>query len=196
MAVWRRREKIGASVGVVRVLEARDVPRLSSAEDGDVRGRALGVVAAGDGGRRGPQELSQGALDQQIVPWCALDERKAGAAALPPGDTAVEAQDLTANLLKPGADPKDIWEANNAFLEERSYFPERRLYAHGQGYDLVERPATRYDEPMKVRANMNITVHPFAGSEDIWATICDNYLVRETGDCVHLHKTPRKIIVL
>jgi Xaa-Pro aminopeptidase len=110
--------------------------------------------------------------------------------------TAVEAQDLTVNLLKPGADPKDIWEANNAFLQERSYFPERRLYAHGQGYDLVERPAIRYDEPMKIRENMNITVHPFAGNETIWATICDNYFVREAGDCVHLHKTSREIIVL
>ncbi|MDP6178930.1 MAG: M24 family metallopeptidase, partial [Desulfatiglandales bacterium] len=31
--------------------------------------------------------------------------------------TAVEAQEVTVNLLRPGADPKHIWEKNNAFLE-------------------------------------------------------------------------------
>lgn len=110
--------------------------------------------------------------------------------------TAVEAQEITVNLLKPGADPKHIWEKNNAFLEKEGYFPERRLYAHGQGYDLVERPAIRHDEPMRIKANMNITVHPFVGNEKIWATICDNYLVTETGDCISLHKTPKGIIVV
>jgi Xaa-Pro aminopeptidase len=65
-------------------------------------------------------------------------------------------------LLKPGADPKDLWNANNEFLEKNGYFPERRLYAHGQGYDLVERPLIRYDEPMKIKAGMNLTVHPQA----------------------------------
>jgi hypothetical protein len=43
---------------------------------------------------------------------------------------------------------------------------------------------------------MNITVHPFVGNEKIWAMICDNYLVTETGDCTHLHKTPVEIIVV
>ncbi|MFH1488274.1 MAG: M24 family metallopeptidase, partial [Pseudomonadota bacterium] len=99
-------------------------------------------------------------------------------------------------MLKPGADPKEIWETNNAFLQKKGFFPERRLYAHGQGYDLVERPAIRYDEPMKMSANMNITVHPFAVNEKIWATLCDNFLVTETGEPVRIHKTPREIIVL
>lgn len=110
--------------------------------------------------------------------------------------TAKEAQDISLSMLKPGADPKEIWEANNAFLQKRGFSPERRLYAHGQGYDLVERPAIRYDEPMKIRANMNITVHPFAVSGRIWATLCDNFLVTETGKPLRIHKTPREIIVL
>ncbi|MFH1489224.1 MAG: M24 family metallopeptidase [Pseudomonadota bacterium] len=110
--------------------------------------------------------------------------------------TAREAQDISVRMLKPGADPNEIWETNNAFLQKKGFFPERRLYAHGQGYDLVERPAIRYDEPMKMSANMNITVHPFAVNEKIWATLCDNFLVAETGEPVRIHKTPREIIVL
>ncbi len=109
---------------------------------------------------------------------------------------SVEAQEVTLNLLKPGAKPKDIWDANNAFLQEKGYRPERRLYAHGQGYDLVERPLIRDDEPMHIQAGMNITVHPCAINETVWATVCDNYIVTETGVGPCLHKTPKEIIVV
>ena len=51
---------------------------------------------------------------------------------------------------------------NNAFLERKGYRPERRFYAHGQGYDFVKRPFIRYDEPMKIKAGMNLTLHPGA----------------------------------
>jgi Xaa-Pro aminopeptidase len=109
---------------------------------------------------------------------------------------AVEVQEVTLKHLKPGASPKDIWEANNAFLEKRGYAPDRRLYAHGQGYDAVERPAIRYDETMQIKAGMNLTVHPSAANKNVWASICDNYLVTETGVGPCLHKTPKEIIVV
>jgi len=109
---------------------------------------------------------------------------------------ALEAQKVTLNLLNQGAAPKDIWDMNNEFLEKKSYFPEKRLYAHGQGYDLVERPAIRYDETMKIRAGMNLTVHPSAANDSVWAGITDNYLVTENGVSACLHRTPKKIIVV
>lgn len=109
---------------------------------------------------------------------------------------AVEAQALSQKMMKPGADPKDIWEANNAFLQKKGYQMERRLYAHGQGYDLVERPAIRYDEPMKIQANMNITIHPFAINDVAWTAVTDNYLVTEDGECAWIHKTPKEILVV
>jgi Xaa-Pro aminopeptidase len=109
---------------------------------------------------------------------------------------ALEAQELSLELLKPGADPKDLWNANNEFLEKNGYFPERRLYAHGQGYDLVERPLIRYDEPMKIKAGMNLVVHPTATNEKAWAGATDNYLVTENGVSPCLHKTPKEIIVV
>ena len=109
---------------------------------------------------------------------------------------SVEAQELSLEMLKPGADPRDLWNANNGFMEKNGYFPERRLYAHGQGYDLVERPLIRYDEPMKIQAGMNLTVHPTAVNDRVWVGVTDNYLVTETGVSECLHKTPKKIIVV
>jgi Xaa-Pro aminopeptidase len=111
-------------------------------------------------------------------------------------ETAKEAQEVTLNLIKPGADPKDLLAANNAFLKSRGRPLEKRLYAHGQGYDLVERPAIRDDEDMKLKANMNITVHPIVASKSVFAWVCDNYLVTESGVSDCLHKTPKKIFEL
>lgn len=109
---------------------------------------------------------------------------------------AVEAQEISLKLLKPGASPKDIWDANNEFLQRKGYAPERRLYAHGQGYDLVERPLIRYDEPMKIKAGMNIAVHPAAAHATVWATVCDNYIVTKDGVGPCLHQTPKEIIIV
>jgi Xaa-Pro aminopeptidase len=60
---------------------------------------------------------------------------------------------------------------------------------------LVERPAIRYDEPMKIQVGMNIAVHPFCKTKKVWATVCDNCLVTETGVSPCLHKTPKDITV-
>lgn len=104
-----------------------------------------------------------------------------------------ETQKVTLRLLKPGADPAEIWRANNEFLIKNGYPPETRLYAHGQGYDLVERPAIRDDEPMKLKPRMNITVHPIIGNERVWVWVCDNYLITEQGVSECLHRTPQEI---
>jgi Xaa-Pro aminopeptidase len=103
-----------------------------------------------------------------------------------------EAQKVTLKLIKPGADPAEIWRANNEFLVKNDQLPETRLFAHGQGYDLVERPAIRDDEPMKLQARMNITVHPIIGSEKIWVWVCDNYLITASG-LESLHRSPQEI---
>jgi len=107
-----------------------------------------------------------------------------------------ETQKATLKLLKPGADPGEIWRANNQFLTKKGQLPETRLFAHGQGYDLVERPAIRDDEPMKLQARMNITVHPIIGSDRVWVWVCDNYLITESGVSECLHKSPQEIYAI
>jgi Xaa-Pro aminopeptidase len=109
---------------------------------------------------------------------------------------ARELQEATLKMIRPGAHPAEIWRANNVLLEQEGFLPETRLYAHGQGYDLVERPLIRDDEPMTLQAGMNITVHPTVGSDRVWVWVCDNYLVTETGVSECLHKTPKDIIGL
>ena len=108
----------------------------------------------------------------------------------------LEAQRLTLSMLRPGADPKEIWDANNEFLRKIGSDPEGRMYAHGEGYDMVERPAIRYDETMKIQAGMNITVHPNGKNDKVWISTCDNYLVTQTGVSPCLHKTPKDIIIM
>ena len=109
---------------------------------------------------------------------------------------ALEAQKISLDLLKPGASPKEAWDANNAFLQKKGYFPESRAYAHGQGYHFVERPIIRDDEPMRIRAGMNLTVHPSACNQTVWAGVTDNYIIGDSGPGPCLHKTPKEILVV
>jgi Xaa-Pro aminopeptidase len=111
-------------------------------------------------------------------------------------ELARQAQKLTLDLLKPGADPVGIWNANNDFLRTRGYPEETRIYAHGQGYDLVERPSLNPGETMKIQAGMNISPHPSVFSRKAFAFVCENYIVSESGAKECLHKTPQKIFVI
>jgi Xaa-Pro aminopeptidase len=104
-----------------------------------------------------------------------------------------EAQDYTLSLMKPGASCRDIAIAHDTYMKQRGLPPELRLYAHGQGYDMVERPMLRADETMPLEAGMNFAVHPGYETPTIWSTICDNYMIEATGVSDCLHKTEKKI---
>ncbi len=106
------------------------------------------------------------------------------------------AQDHTLSLIKPGASCREIAGAHDAYMRSRNLPPELRLYCHGQGYDLVERPLIRADETMTLAAGMNLAVHPGYETDAMFAVICDNYLVEENGPSECLHKTEKKIFEL
>jgi len=108
----------------------------------------------------------------------------------------LEAQKFMLDLLKPGASCKDIFEAYNAFMRENGRPEEKRLHCHGQGYDMVERPLVRFDEPMPIRKNMNIVVHPTYATARTFSWVCDNYLIGEEGVAEKLHAFPQKIFEL
>ena len=110
-------------------------------------------------------------------------------------EIALEAQKRAASLLKPGAKPGDVLIANNDFMISKGFAGEGRLFAHGQGYDLVERPALRPDETMLLKAGMLIALHPIASNDQAYAFCCDNFLIKENGSEL-LHKTPQKILVI
>ena len=106
----------------------------------------------------------------------------------------LEARQYTLGLLKPGAASNDIWDSYNAFMRKHGKPEEERLYCHGQGYDLVERPLVRKDEPMAIRANMNLTCHPTYVADGWFHTICDNYQIGEHGVIGRIHQYPEKLL--
>jgi Xaa-Pro aminopeptidase len=103
------------------------------------------------------------------------------------------AQDHTLSLIRPGASCRDIAAAHDDYMRARNFPPELRLYCHGQGYDLVERPLVRFDETMTLAAGMNLAVHPGYETDAMFAVICDNYLVEADGPSECLHQTEKKI---
>jgi Xaa-Pro aminopeptidase len=103
------------------------------------------------------------------------------------------AQDHTLSLIKPGALCRDIAAAHDEYMRSRGFPPELRLYCHGQGYDLVERPLIRSDETMMLAAGMNLAVHPGYETDALFAVICDNYLLEANGPSRCLHLTEKKV---
>ena len=108
---------------------------------------------------------------------------------------ATEAQEFTARMLRPGASCADVWNGYNDFMAKNGRPKENRLYCHGQGYHLVERPLVRFDEAMPLAAGMNIAVHPMYHSKDTYTWICDNFLIGESG-AERLHAFPQEIVEL
>jgi Xaa-Pro aminopeptidase len=105
-----------------------------------------------------------------------------------------QARKFTLDLLKPGTPSKDIWDAFNNFMRQNGRPPEARLYCHGQGYDLVERPLVRNDEPMAIEKDMNIVVHPTYIHGGYLNWLCDNYLIGGNGPGDRLHQFPEEIV--
>jgi hypothetical protein len=81
-------------------------------------------------------------------------------------------------------------------MRARGLPEEKRLNAHGQGYDMVERPLIRDDETMRLAADMSIVVHPGIMTPQMFAVVCDNYLIGPEGPGACLHRTPQDIIEL
>ena len=104
-----------------------------------------------------------------------------------------EAQEYSLSLIIPGAACRDIHLAHNEYMERHDLPAELRLYAHGQGYDMVERPLIRSDETMIIETGMNLAVHPGYETRSIFAVICDNYIVGTENAGVCLHRTPKQI---
>jgi hypothetical protein len=81
-------------------------------------------------------------------------------------------------------------------MRSRERPEEKRLFAHGMGYDLVERPSLRDDDPLTVEKDMNIVVHPTFQTETAYAWVCDNYMIEADGVSACLHRTEKKVFEL
>jgi Xaa-Pro aminopeptidase len=104
-----------------------------------------------------------------------------------------EAQAYSVRRFQDGASCRDVARQHDDFMRQRGAQPELRLYAHGQGYDLVERPLIRHDEPMKLAGNMFLACHPGYLSSSVFATVCDDFWLPANGVAERVHMTPQKI---
>jgi Xaa-Pro aminopeptidase len=108
----------------------------------------------------------------------------------------LEARKFNLGLLKPGTPCKEIFAAYNDFMRKNGRPEEKRLHCHGQGYDLVERPLIRNDEPMAIEKDMNIVVHPTYIRGPMFSWVCDNYLIGADGPGERLHRFPEALTEL
>jgi Xaa-Pro aminopeptidase len=105
---------------------------------------------------------------------------------------ALEAQQHTLDMLVPGAKPQEIWESHNAFLREHGRPEEQRIYCHGQGYDIMERPVVSAFDEMEIQTDMNIGCHPNYTYEDVYVWVCSNFLIGPDGP-ERLDKLPLEV---
>jgi Xaa-Pro aminopeptidase len=109
---------------------------------------------------------------------------------------ALEARQFVLDRLKPGTPAKAVWTDFNEMMKRNGRPEEKRLNCHGQGYDMVERPLVRFDEPLEIQTNMNIVVHPTYAHRGMMTWVCDNYLIGADGPVERFHQTPEEITEL
>ena len=109
-------------------------------------------------------------------------------------DTAVQAARLVEAHMRPGVPASELLRVNNEYLVQQGYAPEERLFGHGQGYDMVERPAFVEAETMCLEKDMFVTAHPGAGNGSAMGVTCNSYIITEDG-FEKLTQTPDGIIV-
>lgn len=109
----------------------------------------------------------------------------------------LEAQKILMDMAKPGADPMEMLKASDKFMKEKGYPAEARLAGHGQGVDLVERPAlSPLGETIKLEANMVISLHPTVHGSRAWGyPVNQSFLITEDG-LKSMTKTLQEIIVV
>ena len=58
---------------------------------------------------------------------------------------------------------------------------------------MVERPLIRHDETMAIAENTCLAVHPGYLNEQVFAVICDNYMIGRDGPGECLHRTEKRL---
>lgn len=111
-------------------------------------------------------------------------------------DFALRAWRHAVSGLRPGASPARLFASYNEFLVEHGRPLELRLHAHGQGYDLVERPLIRSDETMTIEQDMMIVVHPVYAINGMSMLLCDSVFVEQDGASEPLHGLDQSVLLV
>lgn len=99
-----------------------------------------------------------------------------------------------AEKMVPGAIPQEIFRFSNELRAQYGWAPERRIFAHGQSYDIVDRPLFVEGDLVPLEENIFFAMHPnYYADNGIYFDFTDDYLVKK-GGAVRLSKTPEIII--
>ena len=107
----------------------------------------------------------------------------------------LEIQERIASLARPGARACDLMTELHSFQVAHGYDKELRLFAHGQGYDVVSRPCFMPGDTMEIQENMFFAIHPILINANVCAHITDNFLITKDGGKL-LSKTPRQVFLI
>lgn len=110
-------------------------------------------------------------------------------------DNAVDLQNTIAPLCKPGVQVSKLFAYLNDQLGKRGYLPETRIFAHGQSYDIVDRPIFSAEEDMVLEEGMFFALHPTCATERVSCYVCDNYVVEKDG-ARRMSKTPMEFFII
>jgi len=108
----------------------------------------------------------------------------------------LEAQRHALSLLRPGAQCAQVAAQLDDYLRAQGLGEERRLSAHGMGYDMVERPLVRADETLPLEEHMSMVCHPGLATQRLFVHNTDNYLIEADGPSGCLHRTPKQLFEL
>ncbi|MDR1070523.1 MAG: M24 family metallopeptidase, partial [Gracilibacteraceae bacterium] len=110
--------------------------------------------------------------------------------ALMAGLTATQkAQEKLTGLLEIGMSPAAVYARYNDYLAAEGWQKETGLFAHGQGYDHVERPSLQSGETLPLAKDMCLAVNTDLVSATGTVYLADSFLLKPQG-AQKLHDTP------
>lgn len=105
----------------------------------------------------------------------------------------LEARAFVLDQLMPGVGAAEVYDRYSTFMRAHGRPEDRRIFAHSQGTDMVERPLLRQDETLTVQARMNLAIHP-SYHHGVTSWICDNFLIGGNGRPERLHSFAEEIV--
>ena len=106
---------------------------------------------------------------------------------------SVKIQTQLAELAVPGTKASELISALRKFEKENGYMEQTGFFGHGQGTDIVERPAFLPGETMMLQENMVLSLHTGMETEATWSFNADNFLVTKKG-AVRLNETEQGLL--
>ena len=105
----------------------------------------------------------------------------------------LEARNFVLDQMKPGIAAAEVFARYSVFMRRNGRPEEKRLFAHNQGCDMVERPLIRQDETMSIAKGMNFAIHPSYYHDGVMSWICDNYIFDQNERLERIHAFPEII---